>query len=332
MTASLAERLPLNIAPIEPSKLIWLAFAVSVAASTLPAFIGGVTGPMAYMLAIVGSAGCGWLWLLARTLFRTSKPVENWTLYTLGAIIIVEGGSNMLALSPRAASTSELYRVVGNTEAFVCFGAITMVFAEVFIGFSGNLTRKERRFRLTFVAAFGTLTAITLLWAMNARGDSRGGQWKETIFLMSALMSVVGTRLCIAYRAINPLSEIKRSKCASRPVEDSDLAARIEGVLRQDMKFATPDLKVADLANMLGDHEYKVTQCITGSLGYRNFNHMINSYRIDSAKEALSNPRNEGVPILSIAFDCGFNSIGPFNRAFKEQVGMTPREYRASSR
>jgi AraC-like DNA-binding protein len=34
------------------------------------------------------------------------------------------------------------------------------------------------------------------------------------------------------------------------------------------------------------------------------------------------------VPILTIALDAGFNSLGPFNRAFKAETGMTPSEFR----
>ena len=34
------------------------------------------------------------------------------------------------------------------------------------------------------------------------------------------------------------------------------------------------------------------------------------------------------VPILTIALDAGFQSLGPFNRAFKVQTGMTPTEFR----
>jgi AraC-like DNA-binding protein len=34
------------------------------------------------------------------------------------------------------------------------------------------------------------------------------------------------------------------------------------------------------------------------------------------------------VPILTIALDAGFGSIGPFNRAFKAHTGLTPSEYR----
>ncbi len=34
------------------------------------------------------------------------------------------------------------------------------------------------------------------------------------------------------------------------------------------------------------------------------------------------------MPILTIALDAGFGSIGPFNRAFKAHTGLTPTEYR----
>jgi AraC-like DNA-binding protein len=34
------------------------------------------------------------------------------------------------------------------------------------------------------------------------------------------------------------------------------------------------------------------------------------------------------VPVLTIALDAGFSSLGPFNRAFKAETGMTPSEFR----
>ena len=36
----------------------------------------------------------------------------------------------------------------------------------------------------------------------------------------------------------------------------------------------------------------------------------------------------EGVPVLTIAMDTGFQSIGPFNRAFKAATDVTPTEFR----
>ena len=46
------------------------------------------------------------------------------------------------------------------------------------------------------------------------------------------------------------------------------------------------------------------------------------------AMAALADPGQAEVPILTIALDSGFQSIGPFNRAFKAQTGVTPTAYR----
>ena len=46
------------------------------------------------------------------------------------------------------------------------------------------------------------------------------------------------------------------------------------------------------------------------------------------ATAALADPGQANVPILTIALDAGFQSIGPFNRAFKAHTGMTPTAYR----
>ena len=60
----------------------------------------------------------------------------------------------------------------------------------------------------------------------------------------------------------------------------------------------------------------------------RNFTSFLNGYRLDEVEKGLSDPAQAKTPILTLALDAGFNSIGPFNRAFKERHGMTPKEYR----
>jgi AraC-like DNA-binding protein len=35
--------------------------------------------------------------------------------------------------------------------------------------------------------------------------------------------------------------------------------------------------------------------------------------------------------VLTIAMDAGFQSIGPFNRAFKAETGLTPTEFRPNA-
>jgi AraC-like DNA-binding protein len=82
------------------------------------------------------------------------------------------------------------------------------------------------------------------------------------------------------------------------------------------------------LAAKLELTEYRLRQVINEGLGYRNFNAFLNRYRIDEAKAGLADLSQRDVPVLTIAMDAGFQSIGPFNRAFKADTGLTPTEFR----
>ena len=62
-----------------------------------------------------------------------------------------------------------------------------------------------------------------------------------------------------------------------------------------------------------------------------NFNAYLNGWRLADAKQALADPAQRDVPISTIALDAGFQSLGPFNRAFKAETGLTPSEFRERS-
>ena len=50
----------------------------------------------------------------------------------------------------------------------------------------------------------------------------------------------------------------------------------------------------------------------------------LNQYRINDACETLSDPAEARKTILEIAYELGYQSIGPFNKAFKDLKGLTP--------
>ena len=87
-------------------------------------------------------------------------------------------------------------------------------------------------------------------------------------------------------------------------------------------------LTIGALAQRLTLPEYRLRRLINQGLGHRNFNSFLNHYRIEEAKAALADPEQAAVPVLTIAMDTGFSSLGPFNRAFKAETGQTPSEYR----
>ena len=59
----------------------------------------------------------------------------------------------------------------------------------------------------------------------------------------------------------------------------------------------------------------------TGMSPYR----FIENVRLANAKDMLGNQKK----ILDVAIDCGYQSITSFNRQFKKETGITPREYRS---
>ena len=54
----------------------------------------------------------------------------------------------------------------------------------------------------------------------------------------------------------------------------------------------------------------------------------MNAHRIAAAKTRLSDPDQVRITVSTIAFDIGFASLGPFNRAFREETGVSPSEWR----
>jgi AraC-like DNA-binding protein len=114
--------------------------------------------------------------------------------------------------------------------------------------------------------------------------------------------------------------------------EEIALARTIEAYVKTHDCYLTTHLKVSRLATLLMEPEYKITRAITGVLGFKNFNQYINQYRIEHAKTLFADNKFDDVSILTIGMDCGFGSVGPFNRAFKSHAGVTPREFRAMAR
>jgi AraC-like DNA-binding protein len=108
-------------------------------------------------------------------------------------------------------------------------------------------------------------------------------------------------------------------------------AALLEALRRlmEDGKAHREDaLSIASLSQSLGVQEYRLRRLINRQLGHRNFSAFVNGYRLNEVTAALADRDQAEVPILTIALDAGFGSIGPFNRAFKAHTGLTPTEYR----
>ncbi len=122
----------------------------------------------------------------------------------------------------------------------------------------------------------------------------------------------------------------------AEPADPADAAdVRLEqallGAMRDERAYREEALSVSSLARRLAVPEYRLRRVILQRLGHRNFNAFVNGYRLAQAQAALADPARRSTPVLTIALDTGFQSIGPFNRAFKAATGLTPTEYRAAA-
>ncbi|HEY6548591.1 MAG TPA: helix-turn-helix transcriptional regulator, partial [Vicinamibacteria bacterium] len=115
---------------------------------------------------------------------------------------------------------------------------------------------------------------------------------------------------------------------ADAPVLDPRLAAELRRLVEQERVYRQEGLTIGALAQRLATHEHKVRELINDQLGFRNFNAFLNHYRIREAQQVLANPEARHRNVAEVAYEVGFRSLGPFNKAFKDATGRTPTEFR----
>lgn len=112
-----------------------------------------------------------------------------------------------------------------------------------------------------------------------------------------------------------------------RSMEQTALISRIQTEMKAGV-WQVEGLTVAALAQRVKAPEHQVRRAINQVLGHRNFASFINSARIEAAMAKLRASEASGLTILEIAYDVGFSSLGPFNRAFREVTGVSPSDFR----
>ncbi len=309
----------------------WTVFAVSISSFILSGTLGDRLGPLEIIFALVGAATCGWAWLFTRSLFRPIEAMGRWPLVVVGVLFVV--CAIRTVLPPEWAEGSAL-RMLGNISVMTSSTVLLLTLFEAVDGFGEHRQRKERAFRLAVMTGYGGLLAFAVLWVDSAEPGSFAHRWGETIDVACAVVALSMAWLAVRFRLANPLPRTasalkKAAPRAAATSQDKALARKVMAALEDEAVFTTPNLKVADVARLLGEADYKVTQCVTGVLGYPNFNQLINQLRVARAARMLADPVFAHRAVLWIAMDCGFGSIGPFNRAFKAQTGKTPTAYRA---
>lgn len=119
-------------------------------------------------------------------------------------------------------------------------------------------------------------------------------------------------------------------KVKATTTDDPQMNVRLQALMEIQKVYKNEGLTIGQLAELMNEQEYRLRRLINGQLGFRNFNDFLNQYRVKEACQVLSDPNQSRKTILEIAYDLGYQSIGPFNKAFKELQGVTPTAYRKS--
>jgi AraC-like DNA-binding protein len=223
-------------------------------------------------------------------------------------------------------------------NAFVVWYALT--------GRTVDLVEERRRLRTVLIVAIAFYSAAII----SSEIAFPEGTASETLTLANSAGLLVMTTVfafvlfgvnrdgaLISFRTLEPQSlvalqprPVAGAVSTDRPERDEDarLLAALRRLMEHDKVYREEGLSIGTLAARLGLAEHALRRLINQRLGHRNFNAFLNGYRLDEATAALADPAQGTVPILTIALDAGFQSIGPFNRAFKSKTGMTPSEFR----
>ena len=305
------------------------AFAIGLAAATLSAMPGFAAMPDGWRAAVSAlAAGSMFVfWLFTRALLDDEFRPRAWQLAVwagLGAI----GALSCLGLgSPHPAAAPALAWFTG----LMPVAWALLVIVQSIASWRDDLVEGRRQLRTLIVAATALYTIAQLLAALASGLDLKT--------VVESALNAAGTAmltLFVAGRLLQPrLGELFPAPPmppTTPPVEparpDARQLATLTRLMTGEHVYREPSLTIAALAQRMGLPEHRLRKLINQALGHRNFNAFLNAYRIEDAKGALHDPARVDVPVLTIAMDVGFQSIGPFNRAFKAATGTTPTEFR----
>lgn len=270
-------------------------------------------------------------WMFARALFGEDfRPrLAHLALWIAIAALGVVGA---LGLAPRAWQGP-----IGVALALQAMAFAGLAVIQTLGSWKADLVEPRRRLRVFIVAASALHIALTAAAGLGPRLDTTPVlRFADAVALALIAVTVAWAALRGATGALllagEPHEGPKPAAAVAR-LEPGDmvLLRRLEQQMNEDRAYRRDGLTIGELAHDLGVPEYRLRRIINGGLGHRNFAAYLNSHRLAEAKAALADPQQAEVPVLTIALDAGFGSLGPFNRAFKAETGLTPTAYRRAT-
>jgi AraC-like DNA-binding protein len=305
------------------------AFAIGTAVSAIGDAPGLAMTGWRWPVAGVAGANMFVFWLFTRALLDDAFVLRAWHAAAWAALAAL-GVANCLG-SVGAIGT-------GLTLLTIALALLSVVQSAA--AWREDLVEGRRRVRMVIVASAAGYAALMAAVAL-APGSSPRAAFSSSANAagLAALSLMVAWQLLrlrddglVGAQVASPLELVPEpppvEARVAEPQADPRLVSRLDRLMAVDRVYREPDLSIGALADRMALPEHRLRKLINRGLGYRNFSAFLNGYRIADAKVALADVARADVPILTIAMEAGFQSLGPFNRAFKESAGSTPSEYR----
>ncbi len=307
------------------------AFALGSVAHAVTSSIG-TTSPITVAHAPVIALSTGNVvvfWLFTRALFDETFRLRWWH----GMVWAAVAAFSFVNCMWLAQFSGARFSIV--TINLIALGFIALALVQTLASWPTDLVEGRRRVRVFIVctaALYGGLNAVLQI-SLSGNGSA-----EITNTLNSAALVAVVAAISIAMMRVDgadlfPAAPETRIDASEATVAESSAADRklIDALMRlmsDERIYRHDNVTIGTLATRLAIPEYRLRRLINQRLGYRNFNVFLNEHRIAEAKAALADPSQAEVAVIAIAMDAGFQSLGPFNRAFKAITGVTPTEYR----
>lgn len=153
--------------------------------------------------------------------------------------------------------------------------------------------------------------------------------WTEQVVPAASAVAVAGlivygifrSRILIRFAApVAPLPTSEQRK------HDQKALARVESVLTERRLFRDPGLTLRGLATAADLREKELSRLLRPVPG--GFYSFINGFRVREAERLLKSPEEAKTSAEAIGLLSGFRTRSGFYKAFREETGLSPAEYR----
>jgi len=313
-----------------------VAFALGSAAHAVTYGIGATTPVSVWHAPLIALSTCNIVvfWLFTRALFDDAFKMRWWHAL-LWAVVAGFSFINCAWIAP--ASGNVRFAVIAIN--LLVLGFIALAVGQTIASWSADLVEGRRRLRVFIVSAaalYGGINAVLQI-LVSGREGADVADTANAALLSGIVATICYSMMRVAAVDLFPVAPVVTAVAnvpapsvapADSGAADQRLVDALMRLMADERIYRHDNITIGTLANKLRIPEYKLRRLINQRLGYRNFNVFLNNHRIEEAKAALADPSQAEVPVITIAMDAGFQSLGPFNRAFKATTGVTPTEYR----